>query len=96
MSLQNKEQRLTYIIRGKNRCKIYKILLVSPRSISEISKKTGISLSNVSRVIKQLEQHSLVENLTPSQRVGSLYQLTSLALEFKSEFKEHMQFIGLE
>ncbi len=92
MILTTKAQRLAYILRGKNRRAIYQVLLTDPRTQSEINQETGIPLSNISRVIDQLEQEALIENLTPFQSIGALYQLTDLALEFKSEFERHVRF----
>ncbi len=92
MKLTTQAQRLAYILRGKNRRAIYQVLLTDPRTQSEINRKTGIPLSNISRVIDQLEHGTLIENLTPFQSIGALYQLTDLALEFKSEFEKHMRF----
>ncbi len=90
--LKNNTEYLTFVLRGSLRCEIYQILLSGSRSISELSKKTSKSLSNISRVIKQFESQNLVKKITPSELKGSLYQLTDLALEFKPEFEEHMKF----
>ena len=90
--LTSKAQRLAYILRGKNRREIYQALLGNSRTLSEISVKTGIPISNVSRVINQLKQKAFVENVTPLQKIGALYNLTDLALEFKPEFEEHQRF----
>jgi len=92
MALNSKTERLTYILRGRMRCEIYRILLTGNRTIGELSRNTGKSISNVSRVIKQLESYNLVKNLTPSVSIGCLYQLTDDALECKPEFEEHMEF----
>lgn len=92
MILTSKVQRLAYVLRGKNRRAVYQAFLSGSRTLSEISVETGISISNVSRVITQLEQGGLVEKLTPFQRIGALYKLTDLASEFQPEFKEHIRF----
>ena len=92
MALNSKDERLTYILRGRMRCEIYQVLLIGNRTISELSKKTGKSISNISRVIKQFESYNLVKNLTPSVSKGCIYQLTDIALECKPEFEEHMEF----
>ena len=92
MNLTTKTHRLAYILRGKNRRAIYQVLLTDSRTQTEISQETGVPLSNISRVMDQLKQEGLIENLTPFQNIGALYQLTHLALEFKSEFEQHMRF----
>lgn len=68
------------------------ILLTGNWTIGELSKKTSKSISNIARVIKQLESYDLVKNLTPSVSKGRIYQLTEITLECKPEFKEHMEF----
>ena len=88
----DKHQRLSFVLRGSNRCKIYNLLLSISCTPSEISKETNIRITNVTRVIKQMKEENLIKNLTPEERTGSLYSLTSLALEFQSEFKAHMKF----
>jgi len=92
LSISSKEQGLCYVLRGKNRREIYQLLLTGPRTQGELSKKTGIALSNVCRAIKQLEQQKLVKNLTPSEPKGCLFGLTDLAIDLKTEFKYHLQF----
>ena len=87
----NRDQRLVYILRGKNRRETYQLLLSGARTISEISKKLEISITSASRIIKQLEKKNLVSNLTPTEHTGCLYNLTPLALEIKKEFKKHME-----
>lgn len=53
---------------------------------------TNISLSNVSRVIKEFEEFGLVQNSTPSFQHGCIYHLTFQALEFRPEFEEYLKF----
>lgn len=91
-ALINKYERLVFVLRGKNRRIIYQLLRSFSCTLSEISEATGIRITNVSRVVKRMEQHGLIKNLTPGQRTGCLYILTPLALEFQSEFDAHIQF----
>jgi len=39
------------------------------------------------------EDAALVNNVTPTQLKGCIYQLTPIALEIKSEFEEHCKFL---
>lgn len=66
MSINNKAERLSYILRGKNRCEIYQILLTGPRTQSEISQKTGIPASSVS--LYGLELYDLVAQCVPESK----------------------------
>lgn len=88
----NKVLGLVFTLRGKNRRKIYQILLSDQWTLSEISKKTEIPITNVSRVIKQFEEMKIVKNLTPTERIGCLYELTPLGKSFKNEFLKHNAF----
>lgn len=90
--VNDKAYLLTFILKGSNRRKIYRLLLAGSRAIAGISILTGIQLSNVSRVIKDFEKYGLVENITPTYLRGCFYQLTPLALELKPEFEDHTKF----
>jgi DNA-binding IclR family transcriptional regulator len=90
-----KEDRLAFILRGKNRMAIYFTLLNGIFTPTEICRLTNIWPSNVSRVLKDLKKYSLVENTTSKGLYCALYQLTPLALEFKEEFLNHLLYHSL-
>ncbi|MFW9856853.1 MAG: helix-turn-helix domain-containing protein, partial [Candidatus Thorarchaeota archaeon] len=92
LKLKTKSERLGYVLRGKNRSEIFKVLLGGCQPPSHISEKTGIPVSNVSRVLKQLQAHGLLAKLTSSQESLSLYELTATGLEIKAEFLELWSF----
>ncbi|MHA2245416.1 MAG: hypothetical protein ACXADY_10660 [Candidatus Hodarchaeales archaeon] len=90
--LCTKGQRLAFISRGSNRRELYSLLLRGQRTIAQISVLTSIHLSNVSRVIKDFVKNDLVTNVTPTDSLGCIYQLTPLGQEFQAEFKELIKF----
>jgi sugar-specific transcriptional regulator TrmB len=90
---KNKMKGLVFILRGKNRKQIYHLLLNKNLTQSQISKMTAIPITNVYRVIKQLEKIEIVKNHTPEERIGCIYGLTSFGKSFKTEFLEHLSFL---
>ncbi|MHA1449735.1 MAG: hypothetical protein ACTSP4_09985 [Candidatus Hodarchaeales archaeon] len=91
MVLELQAEKLAFILRGKNRCEIYRVLLDGSSTMNDMSLKTRIMVSNISRIIKELESHGIVENETPSKRSGCLYRLTPEARAFEREIKKHLE-----
>lgn len=89
---KNKTKSLVFVLRGKNRRQIYHLLLNENLTQTEISILTGISPTNVSRVIKQFKKMKIVRNYTPKERIGAIYGLTSFGNSFKTEFLKHLAF----
>ncbi len=58
---------------------------------SEISEKTGRSLQNISRALRELEEHGLIECLTPEKHTWKRYILTEKgAMIFEKLRKNHL------
>lgn len=58
---------------------------------SEISEKTGRSLQNISRAIRELEEHGLIECLTPEKHTWKRFILTEKGTEvFEKLRKNHL------
>ncbi|MFX0172930.1 MAG: winged helix-turn-helix domain-containing protein [Candidatus Hodarchaeota archaeon] len=89
--LKTKIQRLAFVLRGKNRRDIIRVLFDGQKTANEISSLTGISISNVCRVLNELKRHSLITNLTPNLNRGQIYDVTPLTFEFKDELELHLQ-----
>jgi DNA-binding MarR family transcriptional regulator len=66
--------------------------MTSPRTISAVSCLTGIYLANVSRTIKEFEERGLIENITPDECRGKLYQLTPQGHALVPEFENYYDF----
>lgn len=58
---------------------------------SEISEKTGRSLQNISRAMRELEEHGLIECLTPEKHTWKRYILTKKGTQiFEKLRKNHL------
>lgn len=69
-------KQLSYVIRGKNRRLVLE-QLIEPRTPTEVSARTQIQRSAVSRAVLELEKRGMVKCLTPNEKMGRLYTLTS-------------------
>ena len=65
-----------YIKISENRTKIMEVLNIGSQSPSKIAKTTGISVSTVSRILRELKEKGYVHILNPKERKGRLYGLT--------------------
>ena len=66
---------LSWVKRGKQRRDIL-IHIKGTQTPTEISKKSGYSLNNTSRVINDLKNKGLLQILNPKEKTGRLYELT--------------------
>jgi predicted transcriptional regulator len=66
----------SFVIRGQNRKKVL-LALDSPKTPTQIAEETGLNLSHVSRALRELTEKKLVECVTPKERTGRIYQLSS-------------------
>lgn len=58
---------------------------------SGIAEKTGRSLQNISRALRELEEQGLIECLTPEKHTWKRYILTEKGVEIFAKFKnEHL------
>ena len=58
---------------------------------SEIAGKTGRSLQNISRALRELEEHGLIECLTPEKHTWKRYILTEKGMQvFEKLRKNHL------
>lgn len=65
-----------YVSASKYRKNVMATLRGEPETVTEISKKTGIHTSHVSKTLKELREKNLVECINPDRRKGRLYTLT--------------------
>lgn len=58
---------------------------------SEIAEKTGRSLQNISRALRELEEHELIECLTPEKHTWKRFILTEKGMyAFENLKKSHL------
>ena len=77
----------SYIIRGKNRRKVF-LALETPKTPTQLSDELKIHLSHISRALGELESKKLVVCLTPSEKVGRIYRLTERGKKVLKMVKE--------
>ena len=65
-----------FVMASQHRIKIVRALEVGPSSPKQISQKTDLHLSHVSKTLKDLETNGVVSCLTPALRRGRMYNLT--------------------
>ncbi len=58
---------------------------------TQLSKKLNSSTSHVSRALKELSDHFIVECITPANKVGRLYQLTENGKEIHEYYQQSMK-----
>jgi DNA-binding MarR family transcriptional regulator len=56
---------------------------------SEIAEKAGRSLQNISRAIRELEEHGLIECLTPEKHTWKRYILTKKGAKVYEKIKKN-------
>jgi len=56
---------------------------------SEIAEKTGRSLQNISRAMRELEEHGLIECLTPEKHTWKRYILTEKGTQLFEKLKKN-------
>ena len=66
---------LSFVIRAKNR-RLVLNYLVEARTPTEISTRTQVQRSTISRTILELQKVGLVKCITPLEKMGRLYCLT--------------------
>jgi len=78
---------LSWVKRGKQRRDIL-IHIKGTQTPTEISKKSGYSLNNTSRVINDLKNKGLLQILNPKEKTGRLYELTQQGRIIKERLTE--------
>ncbi len=77
----------SYAIRTDTRRKILKALKKS-KTPTHISEEVDISVSNVSRTLKEFIDKGIVECLTPKLKMGRIYSLTKKGQEILAYYSE--------
>ncbi len=67
---------ISYVNISKYRTKAIKSLEESPKIPSVIARDSGIRTNHISKVLRELKEHELVECINPEVRKGRLYRLT--------------------
>lgn len=67
---------LRFVLRGKNRIAVIKILKEGPKVATALREKTGIHKSHIKRVLEPLLERELIECLNPKDEMLKIYKLT--------------------
>lgn len=81
------EETLEYIKRSSYRYKVVKALGPKIKLPKEIADDSGIKLSHISNVLRNLKENGIIECLNPNLRKGRLYRLTDKGLEVFEELE---------
>ena len=81
------EKEYPWVVRGKQRKKIIKVLN-KPKIPTEVKKETGLSLNNVSDVLRSFEKKKLAKCLNPKEKTGRLYKLTPKGMRIREELEK--------
>lgn len=68
-------------MQGRVRRKALEALEKGPRTPSNIAQSSGEYLTHVSRALKEMADHGLVECMTPEQSKNRIYQITKYGRE---------------
>lgn len=77
----------SFITRSKQRKTVITIIN-TPMTVTEIKKKTNLSLSETSRVLRAFKEKELAECLNPDDSLGRIYQLTEKGKLLKEKIKK--------
>ena len=78
---------ISYVNISKYRTKAIKSLEESPKIPSVIARDSGIRTNHISKVLRELKEHDLVECINPEVRKGRLYRLTDNGKEIVNNLK---------
>lgn len=79
---------LSYVRRSKNRVKVLLAIDNNVLMPSDISKKTNMRPTHVSRALKDLKEHALVDCLNEEEIRGRLFQVTDIGKKIIKEIKK--------
>jgi DNA-binding MarR family transcriptional regulator len=77
----------SWVIRGNQRRKVI-MVLGKPKIPTEIKSEAKMSMTNVSKILKEFRKKGLVRCLTPSVRTGKLYELTEAGRKIRDKMIE--------
>ena len=66
---------LSFVLRSKQRKAII-ISLVTPKTPTNIASEIKVSVSHVSRTLREFQEKRIVKCITPKEKVGRIYVLT--------------------
>lgn len=78
----------SFVVRGKIRREVLSAL-GKPKTPTEIGKETKISVTHVSRALRELKERGLVKCLTPKEKTGKVYAATTIGNGILEEIRRN-------
>lgn len=78
----------SWIVRGSQRKKII-TALSKPKIPTEIKNETKLSIAHVSNVLKQFQEKSIADCLTPEVHSGKIYTLTKKGMVVREQIMKY-------
>ena len=79
---------MSYVQISKYREKVVKALDGETKIPTQIARDSGIRTNHISKVLRELKEHELVECINPEARKGRLYRLTDKGDELVKNLEE--------
>ena len=87
--MEKEEKDYSWIVRGKQRKKIIKVMdRNKPKIPTQIKEQTKLSLNNVSDVLREFKKKRIVKCLNPKEKTGRLYKLTPKGMRIREMLEE--------
>ena len=80
-------EKYSYVVRGRNRKRIL-LSLNSPMTPTQIAAVAKVSLSHVSKALRDLKKYELVICINPDEKVGKIYKRTEEGNEIAEYLKK--------
>lgn len=77
----------SFLMRSRQRKTVIAVI-DRPMTVTEIKRKTRLSLSETSRVLRHFKAEGLAECLNPKDVLGRIYQLTERGKRIKEKLKK--------
>lgn len=77
----------SFIMRSKQRKQVIAVM-ERPMTVTEIKKKTNLSLSDTSRVLRRFTKDGLARCINHEDHLGRVYQLTERGRKIKEELEK--------
>lgn len=78
----------SWVVRGSQRRKII-AALSKPKIPTEIKSETKLSIAHVSKILKDFQEKSIADCLTPDVHIGKIYALTKKGMIIREQVMKY-------
>ncbi len=71
---------VNYVLRSSHRVRVLRAIGSDAKMPSQIAKESDVLNNHISRTLRQLVEHGLIEIINPEMHCGRLYRLTDCGL----------------